>query len=187
MVHTNQPDRGTCIRNLDDIPWPAWDLVPLYKYLDHGLGYGVDLGRSMLILATRGCPYQCTFCSNPSMWTTRYMRPPADVVDEIEWLVSGYGANSLDFEDLTAIVKKLDHRLLPEDPRAEAQAHLATTHRHTVGGTRRRRCRLHLRFGLPEPESTRRRAARLKSSSASRRSWNEIGSKPRSLAPCATD
>ena len=61
----------------------------------------------MLILATRGCPYQCTFCSSPSMWSTRYlMRPPADVVDEIEWLVSSYGAKSVDFEDLTAIVKK---------------------------------------------------------------------------------
>src|SRR3954447_26200326 len=29
----------TRIRKLDDIPWPAWDLVPLANYLDHGLGY----------------------------------------------------------------------------------------------------------------------------------------------------
>ena len=36
----------------------------------------------MAILATRGCPYQCTFCSSPSMWTTRYvMRDPKDLVD----------------------------------------------------------------------------------------------------------
>ena len=74
MVHTNPTGPRTRIRNLDDIPWPAWDLVPLDKYLDHGLGYGVDLGRSMPILATRGCPYQCTFCSNPEMWTTRGTR-----------------------------------------------------------------------------------------------------------------
>ena len=34
-------------------------------------------GRSMPMIATRGCPYQCTFCSNPEMWTTRwYARDP---------------------------------------------------------------------------------------------------------------
>jgi hypothetical protein len=31
----------TRIRELDDLPLPAWDLVPLDKYLDNGLGYGV--------------------------------------------------------------------------------------------------------------------------------------------------
>ena len=41
------------------------------------------------------------------MWTTRYkMRSVADVVDEIEFLVDEYDANSIDFFDLTAIVKK---------------------------------------------------------------------------------
>ena len=61
----------------------------------------------MAILATRGCPYQCTFCSSPSMWTTRYvMRDPKDLVDEMEWLISEYKANSFEFYDLTAIIKK---------------------------------------------------------------------------------
>ena len=41
------------------------------------------------------------------MWTTRYlMRDPKAVVDEIEFLIREYGANSIDFFDLTAIVKK---------------------------------------------------------------------------------
>ena len=34
------------------------------------------------------------------------MRPPADVVDEIEFLIKKYKANSIDFADLTAIIKK---------------------------------------------------------------------------------
>ena len=64
-------------------------------------------GRTMPILGTRGCPYQCTFCSNPMMWTTRYtMRNPVKVVDEMEWLVKQFKINSVDFMDLTAIVKK---------------------------------------------------------------------------------
>jgi radical SAM superfamily enzyme YgiQ (UPF0313 family) len=95
------------IRNLDDIPLPAWDLVPLDKYLDNGLGYGVDLGRSMPIIATRGCPYQCTFCSNPEMWTTRwYARDPEQVLDEIQSYQEKYRATNFDFYDLTAIVKR---------------------------------------------------------------------------------
>ena len=95
------------IRTLDDIPWPAWDLVPLDHYLDHGLGYGVNRGRSMPMLATRGCPYECTFCSNPEMWTTRwYARDPEKVLDEIRTYQERYGATNFDFYDLTAIVKK---------------------------------------------------------------------------------
>ena len=59
------------------------------------------------MLATRGCPYQCTFCSSPTMWTTRYvMRKPALVVDEIEHYMNEYGAENIDFMDLTAICRK---------------------------------------------------------------------------------
>ena len=95
------------IRDVDDIPLPAWDLVPIDNYLDNGLGYGVDLGRSMPIIATRGCPYQCTFCSNPEMWTTRwYARDPEKVLDEIALYQERYGATNFDFYDLTAIVKR---------------------------------------------------------------------------------
>ena len=124
------------IRNIDDIPMPAWDLVPLDHYLDHGLGYGVDRGRSMPMLATRGCPYECTFCSNPEMWTTRWIaRNPTKVLDEMRLYQERYGATNFDFYDLTAIVKRswiieftqmiLDQKLqftwqLPSGTRSEA-------------------------------------------------------------------
>lgn len=95
------------IQSVDEIPLPAWDLVPLANYLDNGLSYGVDRGRSMPMLATRGCPYQCTFCSNPEMWTTRwYPRDPGLVLDEMAMYQEKYGATNFDFYDLTAIVKK---------------------------------------------------------------------------------
>ena len=68
---------------------------------------GLSRGRNMPLLATRGCPFQCTFCSSPSMWTTRYvMRDPKEIVDEIEWLMKEYKANDFEFFDLTAIIKK---------------------------------------------------------------------------------
>ena len=95
------------IADFANLPRPAWHLCEVANFFRGSWTHGIPYGRNMCILATRGCPYQCTFCSNANMWSTRYvMRPPADVVDEIEWLISAYGANSIDFEDLTAIVKK---------------------------------------------------------------------------------
>ncbi len=95
------------IATIGELPRPAWHLCNVHNYFIDNWTMGIAMGRNMPILATRGCPYQCTFCSNPNMWTTRYtMRPATDVVDEIEWLVREYQANSIDFFDLTAIVKR---------------------------------------------------------------------------------
>ncbi len=95
------------LRQLDGIPRPAWDLVPIESYLSHGVMTGVDYGRSMPMLASRGCPYRCTFCSNPVMWGPLWRpRSPADVVAEIEDYQVRYRAQNFDFYDLTAIVKR---------------------------------------------------------------------------------
>lgn len=95
------------IRNIDDISIPAWDLIPIEEYLDRGMGFGVHRGRSMPVLASRGCPYQCTFCSSPQMWTTRWIpRNPDRLLDELEHYQRRYTVTNFDFYDLTAIVKK---------------------------------------------------------------------------------
>lgn len=92
---------------IDDIAEPAWDLIPLETYLEGGYSFGVNLGRTIPLLATRGCPYECTFCSNPSMWTTRWLaREPLKVVEEMEKYIRDYQVENFDFYDLTAIVRK---------------------------------------------------------------------------------
>ncbi len=93
--------------DIKKMPWPKWDLFDVETYFRPNFTMGIGQGKNMAMLATRGCPYQCSFCSNPTMWTTRYtLRDPKDVVDEIEYNIKKYGANSIDFFDLTAIVKK---------------------------------------------------------------------------------
>jgi radical SAM superfamily enzyme YgiQ (UPF0313 family) len=88
-------------------PRPAWDLVPLENYWAHYPFLGVNRGRSMPVLGTRGCPYQCSFCSSPQMWTTRFtMREPEDVVDEIEDYARRYGVQNVNFVDLTAATNR---------------------------------------------------------------------------------
>ncbi len=100
------PSRGRT-RDLDAIPLPAWDLFPVEAYIDRRQMNGIHQGRAMPILGTRGCPYRCTFCSSPAMWTTAYvMRDVRKVCDEIELYVSRYGATDFHFQDLTAIVSK---------------------------------------------------------------------------------
>jgi radical SAM superfamily enzyme YgiQ (UPF0313 family) len=95
------------IRAVDALPVPRWDLTPIERYLEGGWSFGVDRGRTMPLLATRGCPYRCTFCSSPQMWTTRYTtRAPALVVDEIEDYVRRYRIDNVDFYDLTSVVKR---------------------------------------------------------------------------------
>ncbi len=95
------------IRAIDAIPWPSWDELPIETYLDLGLGFGRRGRRAMPVLASRGCPYQCTFCSSPQMWTTRWLsRDVDDLIDEIESYVGRYRIEHFDFYDLTAIVER---------------------------------------------------------------------------------
>lgn len=92
------------IRDLESIAWPAWDLVPIENYLNNSLSFGVSQGRTIPIVATRGCPYHCTFCSSPNMWKHHwYARSPKNVANEIETYVNRYGADNFDFYDVTPI------------------------------------------------------------------------------------
>jgi anaerobic magnesium-protoporphyrin IX monomethyl ester cyclase len=94
-------------RDVDGIAPPAWDLFDVATYNAHDFSLGMRLGFSVPILATRGCPYQCTFCSSPNTWTTRwYARDPKLVVAEMAGYVERYGAVSFPFHDLTAVIKR---------------------------------------------------------------------------------
>lgn len=95
------------IRDIDSLPWPVWPEGYLERFWAAGKSYGIQSERDMPILASRGCPYQCTFCSNPGMWTTRYvLRDVDDLLAEIQSYVERYKITALQFYDLTAITKK---------------------------------------------------------------------------------
>ena len=101
------PTRMTRTQLAEQAPRPAWDLVPLDRYWEHYPFFGVHRGRSIEVLGTRGCPYRCSFCSSPQMWTTRYVtRDPEDVVDEIAEYVERYGVQNVNFVDLTAATNR---------------------------------------------------------------------------------
>ena len=95
------------IRDVGSIPWPYWPDGYLEKFWAAGKSYGVRTERDMPILGSRGCPYRCTFCSSPQMWTTRYvMRDVDDVIAEIKHYIERYDITSFQFYDLTVFTKK---------------------------------------------------------------------------------
>ncbi|MEO8601010.1 MAG: radical SAM protein [bacterium] len=93
---------------LEQIRRPAWHHIDLAAYHEHRFIGGVySASLTVPMLATRGCPYQCTYCSSPNMWTTKWIpRDPKDVADEIESYVERYGAGNFPFYDLTAVIRK---------------------------------------------------------------------------------
>ena len=57
--------RDTIVTNLDDLPLPAWDLLPFEKYDKIASPHGVDLTAGMRyapIMTSRGCPFRCAYC-----------------------------------------------------------------------------------------------------------------------------
>jgi len=95
------------VRKIDTLPWPIWPDGYLEEFWQAGKSYGVQTARDMPIMASRGCPYQCTFCSSPAMWTTRYvLREIDDLTAEIKSYIKRYDITALQFYDLTAITKK---------------------------------------------------------------------------------
>lgn len=83
------------IRNIDDLPLPARDLLDLSSY--PGLYYKKEKNETYLT-SSRGCPYNCVYCSNP-VW--KYNKPwyrlrsPQKVVDEIEYIVNELGIKEI--------------------------------------------------------------------------------------------
>ncbi|MDD1766338.1 MAG: B12-binding domain-containing radical SAM protein, partial [Candidatus Methanomethyliaceae archaeon] len=99
-IFRNKPRR--LIENLDELPFPARHLLPLKKYTV--LGERTLLGN---IMTSRGCPYQCIFCSSSKFYGRRFRaRSPNNVVDEMEELVTKYGIQSIEIVDDTFTVDK---------------------------------------------------------------------------------
>jgi radical SAM superfamily enzyme YgiQ (UPF0313 family) len=80
------------IKNLDDLPFPARDLVDNSKYRIVSFpGEPVAM-----VLTSRGCPFDCTFCATHLFYKRkRNVRSVENVVAEIEEIVRDYGINHI--------------------------------------------------------------------------------------------
>lgn len=88
------------IKNLDSLPFPARHLMPpLSAYHPTPATYKrFPVGT---IITSRGCPYQCSFCFRGVFGNRLRFRSPQNVVDEVEVLLSEFGAQEVRFFDDT--------------------------------------------------------------------------------------
>lgn len=76
------------IENLDSLPFPAWDLVPMERYLKNLIA---ATGNSSAPISTvRGCPYNCTFCCKTFIGYSVRSRSAENCIQEIKLLVDKY-------------------------------------------------------------------------------------------------
>lgn len=83
--------------SLDNIRFPAWDLIDLSRY-PGGSPTPTVSGPRIPIIFSRGCTGHCSFCSTWWIWGDYRARSPENMVAEIEMLVS-MGHRHFVFED----------------------------------------------------------------------------------------
>jgi len=84
------------IEDLDKLPSPSRDLFDNYSYKQY---YSKKFGyKTTAIMTSRGCPFNCDFCSRPIFGNNFRSRSASKVVDEIEEVIS-LGYNRIWFAD----------------------------------------------------------------------------------------
>jgi anaerobic magnesium-protoporphyrin IX monomethyl ester cyclase len=96
---------GEALANLDSIPFPARHLVDNNLYF-----MPINAKKFTSIITSRGCPYNCLYCSRPVIGKNVRYRSPSNVVAEIEECVQKYGIEWFQFVDDTTTLNK-DHIL----------------------------------------------------------------------------
>jgi anaerobic magnesium-protoporphyrin IX monomethyl ester cyclase len=87
----------TVKRNLDELPFPLWELVDIEKY--RGLWMKHHGYFSMNLVTTRGCPFHCNWCAKPIYGQVYNSRSPQNVVEEMKMLKEKYSPDHIWFCD----------------------------------------------------------------------------------------
>ena len=106
----NQP--RPFIKNLDELPYPAYHLVDMEQYLEpKSIEYRSFKKRAISMITSRGCPFNCCFCSVHLHMGKMFRANSANyVVKHIEYVISKYRVKTIFFEDdnLTFDLKRFE-------------------------------------------------------------------------------
>lgn len=90
------------LENLDVLPYPAYDLVDMELYLNppKKIGYRSFQKRAISMITSRGCPFNCCFCSVHLHMGRGFRAHSAQyVLDHIQYVVDKYKVKNIFFED----------------------------------------------------------------------------------------
>ncbi len=89
------------IKNLDELPYPAYNLVNMEQYLSpKKIGYRSFRNRAISMITSRGCPFKCCFCSVHLHMGREFRANSATyVVNHIQYVVDKFKVRNIFFED----------------------------------------------------------------------------------------
>jgi len=91
------------IKNLDNLPLPAYELISMDEYLTNPYLYvnrSPISKKSISLITSRGCPFNCVFCSIKLHMGKKYRyNSPDYVINHINFLIERYGVKNFHFED----------------------------------------------------------------------------------------
>ena len=83
------------IKNLDDLPFPAWHLFDMKRYINYSLH-----GRAATLNTSRGCPFNCSFCSEPAFSKRRWRGHSSQrVIEMVEYMKSNFKVDYIIFRE----------------------------------------------------------------------------------------
>ncbi len=90
--------RKNRVKDLDSLPFQPWDIFAKLSY-DYSCPW-MDIVPVFTMNTSRGCPFNCTFCSVGSIWGKQYTYFSADrIISEIEYLIKNFGAKGIYFRE----------------------------------------------------------------------------------------
>jgi len=94
----SNPGERLYIEDLDSIPFPAYDLIPLPAYWKHQSFSSIIKNRYASLFSSRGCPYNCIYCHRIFGQKFRF-HSVGRIIEEIEYLQQMYDINDVEFLD----------------------------------------------------------------------------------------
>ncbi|HHG83555.1 MAG TPA: B12-binding domain-containing radical SAM protein [Bacteroidetes bacterium] len=89
-------DKRPVMRDLDELPAPAWDLIKIQPYQQAWSQHGYF---TINMATTRGCPYKCSWCAKPIYGNRYHSHSPAAKAAELQYLIDNFQAEYVWFCD----------------------------------------------------------------------------------------